>query len=116
MSDGWNSDKCLPQILNEIVEVVKAVKTVPQDRISEEVGEQIDDDIPSINEAAKLAAIHRPVVMQRKVPQIRTVLKTMEIPPAKFVDRVVDWPEPCRVMTAVKRVIVTPTGAPSLMD
>ena len=60
---------------------------------------------PSINEATKLAAIHRPVVMQRKVPQIRTVLKTVEIPPAKFVDRVVDGPEPCRVMTAVKSSI-----------
>ena len=35
---------------------------------------------PSSNQVTKLAAIHRPVVMQRQVPQIRTVLKTVEIP------------------------------------
>ena len=34
---------------------------------------------PSINQVTKLAATHRPVVMQRKVPQIRTVLKTVEL-------------------------------------
>ena len=43
-------DVPVPQILNEIVEVVKAVKTVPQDRISEEVGEQIDDDIVPVDQ------------------------------------------------------------------
>ena len=34
------------------------------------------------------------VVMQRKVPRIRTVLKTVEFPPARIVDRVVDAPRP----------------------
>ena len=34
---------------------------------------------PSINQVTNLAATHRPVVMQRKVPQIRTVLKTVEL-------------------------------------
>ena len=34
---------------------------------------------PSINQVTKLAATHMPVVMQRKVPQIRTVLKTVEL-------------------------------------
>ena len=34
---------------------------------------------PSINQVTKLGATHRPVVMQRKVPQIRTVLKTVEL-------------------------------------
>ena len=34
---------------------------------------------PSINQVTKLAATHRPVGMQRKVPQIRTVLKTVEL-------------------------------------
>ena len=34
--------------------------------------------------------VEMPVVMQRKVPQIRTELKTVEIPPAKFVGRVVE--------------------------
>ena len=38
--------------------------------------------------------VEMPVVMQRKVPQIRNVLKTAEIPPAKFVDRIVDAPRP----------------------
>ena len=73
-------DVLVPQILNEIVEVVKAVKNAPQERISGKIGEQIDDDIvPSINQVTKLAARHRPVVMQREVPQIRTVLKTVEL-------------------------------------
>ena len=46
---GQVDDLPVPQILNEIVEVVKAVKTVPQDRISEEVGEQIDVDIVPVD-------------------------------------------------------------------
>ena len=33
----------------------------------------------SINQVTKLAARHKPVVMQRKVLQIRTVLKTVEL-------------------------------------
>ena len=36
--------------------------------------------------------VEMPVVMQRKVPQNRTVLKTVEIPPAKFVGSVVEAP------------------------
>ena len=39
-----------PQILKEVVEVVKAVKNVPQERISEGIGEQIDDDIVPVDE------------------------------------------------------------------
>ena len=34
---------------------------------------------PSINQVTKLAATHSPAGMQRKVPQIRTVLKTVEL-------------------------------------
>ena len=39
-----------PQILKEVVEVVKAVKNVPQERISEKIGEQIDDDIVPVDQ------------------------------------------------------------------
>ena len=59
---------------------------------------------PSINQVTKCAEfpqtqyidkfVEMLVVMQRKVPQIQTVLKTVEIPPAKIVDRVVDAPRP----------------------
>ena len=37
---GQFDDVPVPQILNEIVEVVKAVKNVPRERISEEIGVQ----------------------------------------------------------------------------
>ena len=47
---GQNNDVPVPQILNEIVEVVKAVKNVPQERISEKIGEQIDDDIVPVDQ------------------------------------------------------------------
>ena len=39
-----------PQILKEIVVVVKAVKSVPQEHISEKIGEQIDDDIVPVDQ------------------------------------------------------------------
>ena len=39
-----------PQILKEVVEVVKAVNNVPQERTSEKIGEQIDDDIVPVDE------------------------------------------------------------------
>ena len=85
----------VPLILNEIVEVVKAVKNVSQSVFQRGlVNRSTTTSFPSINQVTKLAAIHRPVVMQRQVPQIRTVLKTVEIPPANFVDRVVDAPQP----------------------
>ena len=37
----------VPQILKEVVEVVKAVKNVPQERISGRISEQIDGDLVS---------------------------------------------------------------------
>ena len=43
------------------------------------VNRSLTTSFPSINQVTKLAATHRPVVMQRKVPQIRTVLKTVEL-------------------------------------
>ena len=43
------------------------------------VNRSMTTSFPSINQVTKLAATHRPVVMQRKVPQIRTVLKTVEL-------------------------------------
>ena len=60
---------------------------------------------PSINQVTKRAefpqtlyidkvVVDTHVVMQRKVAQIRTVLKTVEIPPAKLVGRVVEAPGP----------------------
>ena len=114
---GQIDDVPVPQILNEIVEVVKAVKSVPQERISEKIGEQIDDDIVSVDQPGDQARCDTQACGDaEKVPQIRTVLKTVEIPPAKFVDRVMDAPRPRQVMAAVKRVTVAPTGAPSLMD
>ena len=47
---GQMDDVPVPQILNEIVEVVKAVKIVHQERISEGIGEQIDDDILPVDQ------------------------------------------------------------------
>ena len=41
---GQIDDVPMPQILKEVVEVVKAVKNHPQERISGKIGEQIDDD------------------------------------------------------------------------
>ena len=122
----------MPQILNEIVEVVKAVKNVPRERISEGIGVQIVDApvshsqpqilkevvevvkavkipfrsvflgrlvnrstttlFPSINQVTKFAATHRPVVLQRQVPQLQTVAKTLEVSPVPFVNRVVKAP------------------------
>ena len=92
---GQIDDVQVPKILKEVVEVVKAVKTVTQERFQRGSVNRLTTTLfPSINQVTKLAAIHRPVVLQRQVPQIRTVLKTVEIPPAKFVDRVVDAPRP----------------------
>ena len=43
---GQLDDVPVPQILNEIVELVKAAKNAPQERISGKIGEQIDDTVP----------------------------------------------------------------------
>ena len=52
-----------------------------------------------------------PVVMQRQVPRIQTVLKTMEVPPAQFVGRVMggacdhaDMPMPHVALRALSRL------------
>ena len=47
---GQIDDVPVLQILKEVVEVVKAVKTVPQERFSEGIGEQIDDDIVPVDQ------------------------------------------------------------------
>ena len=47
---GQIDDVPVPQILNEVVEVEKAVKNVPLERISEKIGEQIDDDIVPVDQ------------------------------------------------------------------
>ena len=39
-----------PEILKEVVEVVKAVKNAPQERISGKIGEQFDDDIIPVDQ------------------------------------------------------------------
>ena len=39
-----------PQILKEVVEVVKTVKNVPQECISEGIGEQVVDDIVPVDQ------------------------------------------------------------------
>ena len=44
---------------------------------------------PLINQVTKLAATHRPVVLQRQVLQIQTVLKTVKAPLTQFIDKVV---------------------------
>ena len=36
--------------------------------------------------------VEMPVVMQKKVPQIQTVLRTVESPPVQFAGRVMDVP------------------------
>ena len=111
----------VPQTLEEVVEVVKAVKFVPQERVHHQecrdyADTQYIDNVatvfmviqrqvlrPSLIQVTKNAeflqtqcidkvVVEMPVVMQRKVPQIRTVLKTVEIPRAKFVGRVVEAP------------------------
>ena len=40
----------VPQTLEEVVEVAKAVKNVPLERISEKIGEQVDDDIVPVDQ------------------------------------------------------------------
>ena len=47
---GQIDDVPVLQILNEVVEVVKAVKSVPQERVSDGIGEQIDDDIVPVDQ------------------------------------------------------------------
>ena len=81
---------------------------------------------PSINQVTKLAAIHRPVVMQRQVPQIRTVLKTVEIPinqvtkhvkipQTLYIDKVVvDLPVVMqRQVPRIQTVLMTVEGPPT---
>ena len=45
---------------------------------------------PSINQVTKLAATHQAVVLQRQVPQLQNVAKTVEVPPVPFIGRIVD--------------------------
>ena len=46
----------------------------------------------SINQVTKLAATHRPVVLQRQVPRIQTVLKAVKAPLAQFINTFVVVP------------------------
>lgn len=72
-------------------------------------------DFPSINQATKHAEIPQthcvdkvvdlPVVLQRQVPRIQTVLNTMEVPSVPFVGIVMDVP----VMMATKHVEIPQT-------
>ena len=55
---------------------------------------------PSINQVTKFATTHRPVVLQRRVPQFLTVAKVGEVPPAQFIGRIMDVPV---IMTLLQR-------------
>ena len=66
---GQIDDVPVPQILNEIVEVVKAVKNVPQERISEEIGEQIVDAPVSHSQPQILKEVVEVVKAVKNVPQ-----------------------------------------------
>ena len=58
----------VPQVVGEIVEVVQII---PQERMSKRIIDRIADV---------------PVVMQRQVPIIQTVQKTVEVPQVQFLD------------------------------
>ena len=68
---GQIDDVPLPLILNEIVEVEKAVKTVPQERISEGIGEQIDDAPVSHSQPPILKEVVEVVKAVKNTPQER---------------------------------------------
>ena len=59
----------VPQILNEIVEVVKAVKNVPQERISEGICDQIVDALVSHSQPQILKEVAEVVKAVKNVPQ-----------------------------------------------
>ena len=79
----------VPQILNEIVEVVKAVTNALRSVFLRRFVNRstTTKSFSSINEATKHA-----VVMQRQVPHIQTLRKTVEVLPAQFVGTVADVP------------------------
>ena len=68
---------------------------------------------PSINQVTKFAATHRPVVLERQVPQLQTAAKTLEAPPVPFIGRTVDVPvllqrQVHRTKTLAETVAVSP--------
>ena len=90
----------IPQIMEEIGEVVRLI---PQERVQQRTVEQIVHvPVPQVAEeiAGVVQIIHReciskriidrivdvPVVMQRQVPTIQTVQKTVEVPQVRFLD------------------------------
>ena len=68
---GQIDDVPVPQILNEIVEVVKAVKTGLQERISEGIGEKIVDAPVSHTQPQILKEVVEVVKAVKNVPQER---------------------------------------------
>ena len=86
--------ECVLEVMEEIVEVVRLI---PQKRVQQRTVEQtVDVSVPHVVEemVEVVQTIHQegiseriidrivdvPVVMQRQVPAIQTVLKTVEIP------------------------------------
>ena len=70
---------------------------------------------PMINQVTKLAETHRPVVLQRQVLQIQTVLKTVKAPLTQFIDKVVAVPiaihrQVFLLLNQVTKHIKTPTS------
>ena len=108
----------VPLTFDEVAEVVKAVKNVPQERISERKGETDDRYLrfrlcpqtgkaPQaqflINQVTKHAEISQtqycdkviaamPVVIQRQVPRTQTCSKTVEVLPVQSIGRVANVP------------------------
>ena len=53
-----------------------------------------------------------PIVIQRQVPRIQTVLKTVTVPTAQSVGRVVDMPVIIQIMPLVHKVMEEPVAKP----
>ena len=97
----------MPQILNEIAEVVKAVKNVPSERTGEQTTGTSGSDCAADRESPESATKHveisqtqycdkviaaMPVAVQRQVPRTQTFSKTVKVLPVQSIGRVANVP------------------------
>ena len=104
---GQIDDVPVPQILNEIVEVVKAVNTVPQERISEKIGEQIVDASVSHSQPQILKEVVEVVKAVKTGPQQRI----SEVIGEQIVDAPVSHTQP-QILKEVDEVVKAGKNVP----
>ena len=86
---------CVPQVVDEIIEVVRLI---PQERVQQRCPRPVPQVVGEIVEVVQIMPQERiskriddrivdaPVLMQRQVPIIQTVQKTVEVPQVQFFD------------------------------